>query len=64
MQVLAAVADNGTCSLWAWEKRLQITLLDLPKGQTTLQCHATASHLLEETLQQCPPLQIVAMLCI
>ena len=31
-QVLAAVADNGTCSLWAWEKRLQITLLDLPKG--------------------------------
>ena len=31
-QVLAAVADNGTCSLWAWEQRLQITTLDLPKG--------------------------------
>ena len=34
-QVLAAVADNGTCSLWAWEKRLQVTLLDLPKGLKT-----------------------------
>ena len=51
-QVLAAVADNGTCSLWAWEKRLQITLLDLPKGQWTLHGHVTASHLIVGLLQR------------
>ena len=32
MQVLAAVADNGTCSLWAWQTRMRIGSLDLPKG--------------------------------
>ncbi|CAL8464126.1 g3661 [Coccomyxa elongata] len=31
-KVLVATCEDGSCSLWAWERQLQIATLDLPQG--------------------------------
>lgn len=40
-KVLAATCEDGSCSLWAWERQLQIATLDLPPGESRLSFTAT-----------------------
>ena len=45
-KVLAATCEDGSCTLWAWEKQLQIASLDLPQGwpSTWPICPVTCKH--------------------
>lgn len=45
-KVLAATCEDGSCTLWAWERQLQIAVLDLPQGQEPPDLHHNTSILL------------------
>lgn len=35
-KVLATTCEDGSCILWAWERQLQIAILELPQGMHLL----------------------------
>ena len=44
-QVLAAVGDDGTCALWAWQRSHHSGFLDLPKGSVSFSRTGPLHHL-------------------